>query len=708
MPMALPATDVRRTGMDGALTPLTVVSARPPDGTGARNPCARTTAQRLAASTIVRVVRILLVTPGLGLGGSEQLTLAYARGLMARGHETLIVNGPPELFGDADVAGLARHRMPERLSARTAAAWFRSLRSVAAEFQPDVAYTQSVRTTVIVSAALPLTPLLATLHGIERSEERQAALLLRAARARVTAVSEASADGVRRHRFAPRIEVVPPGVDIEALERSALAPTDTVLPDRVPRVVCVARHYPVKGVDVLVDAFPQVLAAVPEAGLVLVGAGDDYEALVARVARARDLRRGALRRLPAQPALPISRAPTSPCSRPAARDCPSSRSRRWRSAAPSWRRPSAARPTSCARGTPAGSCRPSSPRRSPPAIVEALLDPAERARRAANGRALVERSYSLAAMLDRVEELCSELAVTRRPNLRPAYVAARAYQRARLARPRLSPPAWNGVRILGYHRIAAAPDALAVSPARFREQMRAVAESGAQPVRLDRALDLLRGPVHGRYVCVTFDDGYRDNLARGRAGAGRVRDPGHDLRAQPDHRRRRAVPLVRGVAARALVGRDPRARVRRPRRRAVPHAHASPAAAGRRRALARGDRGLEARDRAARPVRGHELLLPGGPLRCARGRVRARGRLRGGGDHEPRRQRRAAAICSSCGARSSTAPTTCASSAASSTACSTARPCSGGRCTHVARAPPEAPASMDSSGRDRAPAPKDA
>jgi len=138
-------------------------------------------------------VRILLVTPGLGLGGSEQLTLAYARGLMARGHETLIVNGPPELFGDADVAGLARHRMRERLSARTAAAWFRSLRSVAAEYHPDVAYTQSVRTTLIVSAALPFTPLLATLHGIERSEERQAALLLRMARARVTAVSEASA-----------------------------------------------------------------------------------------------------------------------------------------------------------------------------------------------------------------------------------------------------------------------------------------------------------------------------------------------------------------------------------------------------------------------------------------------------------------------------------------------------------------------------------
>jgi peptidoglycan/xylan/chitin deacetylase (PgdA/CDA1 family) len=42
--------------------------------------------------------------------------------------------------------------------------------------------------------------------------------------------------------------------------------------------------------------------------------------------------------------------------------------------------------------------------------------------------------------------------------------------------------------------------------------MRAVAESGATPIRLDHALGLLRTPVTGRYICVTFDDGYRDNL----------------------------------------------------------------------------------------------------------------------------------------------------------------------------------------------------
>jgi peptidoglycan/xylan/chitin deacetylase (PgdA/CDA1 family) len=52
-----------------------------------------------------------------------------------------------------------------------------------------------------------------------------------------------------------------------------------------------------------------------------------------------------------------------------------------------------------------------------------------------------------------------------------------------------------------------------VSPESFREQMQAVVASGASPISLTRALELLRaGPVDGRYVCVTFDDGYLDNL----------------------------------------------------------------------------------------------------------------------------------------------------------------------------------------------------
>lgn len=69
------------------------------------------------------------------------------------------------------------------------------------------------------------------------------------------------------------------------------------------------------------------------------------------------------------------------------------------------------------------------------------------------------------------------------------------------------------MRILGYHRIADVPgDSLSVSPSAFKRQMELVTQSGAESIRLVDALALLDEPVAGRYVCITFDDAYRDNL----------------------------------------------------------------------------------------------------------------------------------------------------------------------------------------------------
>ena len=82
---------------------------------------------------------------------------------------------------------------------------------------------------------------------------------------------------------------------------------------------------------------------------------------------------------------------------------------------------------------------------------------------------------------------------------------------ARLRRVRRYEP-HGGVRILCYHRVARARDELAVSPSAFRAQMETVLGSGAVPKTLDEALDLLESGAAGRYVCVTFDDGYHDNL----------------------------------------------------------------------------------------------------------------------------------------------------------------------------------------------------
>jgi peptidoglycan/xylan/chitin deacetylase (PgdA/CDA1 family) len=368
-----------------------------------------------------------------------------------------------------------------------------------------------VRTTLAVALSAPRTPLLATVHGIEESEEHGAALALRLSRARVAAVSQASADGLRRHRMAPPVVVVPGGVDIADLQRAACIAPATAIPDRRPLVTCLARHFPVKGVDVLVEAFPRVLELVPGAGLLLVGGGPDHDALIAR-SEALGIRQD----------VTFTDRQTNPAPYLAAADLvvlPSRREGLPVSALEAFALGRAVVATDVG-GTPdvvqdgetGWLVPPEQPNALAEAIASALSEPEERARRARRGRELVARDYSSDAMIDRIEDLCRQLA--RRDAARPsaAYRASRAYQRARIARARLRPQAWSGVRILGYHRIADAADSLAVSPADFRAQMRAVIESGATPIRLDAALGLLREPVRDRFVCVTFDDGYRDNL----------------------------------------------------------------------------------------------------------------------------------------------------------------------------------------------------
>lgn len=73
---------------------------------------------------------------------------------------------------------------------------------------------------------------------------------------------------------------------------------------------------------------------------------------------------------------------------------------------------------------------------------------------------------------------------------------------------------WPAIRVLMYHRIAdlAGYDQLAVSTARFEEQMAFLAR-GHRVISLARALDELEagGPSQAG-VAVTFDDGYRDNF----------------------------------------------------------------------------------------------------------------------------------------------------------------------------------------------------
>ena len=93
--------------------------------------------------------------------------------------------------------------------------------------------------------------------------------------------------------------------------------------------------------------------------------------------------------------------------------------------------------------------------------------------------------------------------------------AVQSGHRLQIALARRSGPreSWQGgVRILTYHRVAASRDQIAVTPQSFHGQMEMMLEMGAEPIPLGDVPQILREGGHRRYVCVTFDDGYHDNL----------------------------------------------------------------------------------------------------------------------------------------------------------------------------------------------------
>lgn len=94
------------------------------------------------------------------------------------------------------------------------------------------------------------------------------------------------------------------------------------------------------------------------------------------------------------------------------------------------------------------------------------------------------------------------------------YAAKQWWQRAQTttARRHAESFSWSGVRLLGYHRLAEEYDELAIRPDRFRGHMEALLSAPVVPVDINSAVSLVRSEATGRYVCVTFDDGYYDNL----------------------------------------------------------------------------------------------------------------------------------------------------------------------------------------------------
>ncbi len=370
-------------------------------------------------------MRILFITPTLGVGGAERLVVAESAALAARGHAVTVAFGAVDVQGAALAdAGVERRMVsPRRLGARTLPAWVRSVRRVVRDVRPDVLYAHSVTAAIVARAAAPRLPMLVTIHGIPGESEARAARILRLVRATVTAVSEQTAEGLRQHGL-PDVEVLPPGVDLAALRAATVRPargSSTLELDREhrigppdapvdgrPRFVCVARQEPEKGVDVLVAAFGEVVAAYPEAVLALAGAGSQMEANKAAATAAGIRGRVEFMGVLSNPAPAI-----------AAADAIVLPSRREGLPVVVLEAFALARPVIATRvgGTPDvvrdGDTGWLVPPEDPAGLARALLaaaaDPAARAERGARGEALVAERYGIGALVDRVAELLGGL-----------------------------------------------------------------------------------------------------------------------------------------------------------------------------------------------------------------------------------------------------------------------------------------------------------
>lgn len=143
----------------------------------------------------------------------------------------------------------------------------------------------------MIAAGLSGHPAIITLHNVARHDRLARLYLASTCRraVRVIAVSEAVAETAREAGVAAeRVVVIPNGVDTAAYGSLNMveARTRLGLPPTAPVIAAAGRLAPEKGFDLLMDAFPAVLAKCPGARLLIAGTGPEEAALRARARQA--------------------------------------------------------------------------------------------------------------------------------------------------------------------------------------------------------------------------------------------------------------------------------------------------------------------------------------------------------------------------------------------------------------------------------------
>jgi len=233
-------------------------------------------------------------------GGIQQ----FVASLLARtADERTLVIGPPAPAGSAAAAArfdaslpahVVRARSPLVPDRRTA----RHVAGLLAEHRPDVVVIGSLWPLGRIAGAVRRAcdaPVLALSHGAEAGLARGPGRALLAAMARdvdlVTVISDFTAASITRALGPARVARLSPGVDPGSFAReghvvrAAELRAQWGIAAEAPVVGCIARLVARKGQDVLLRAWPDLVATRPGAHLVLVGEGPSRRHLERLAAR---------------------------------------------------------------------------------------------------------------------------------------------------------------------------------------------------------------------------------------------------------------------------------------------------------------------------------------------------------------------------------------------------------------------------------------
>jgi glycosyltransferase involved in cell wall biosynthesis len=241
----------------------------------------------LGPSGRIRVMQLLATA---GNGGAQEHTWSLVQGMdKARydvevvllgegpsvrrferaGYRTTVIDTPDDREAVSRLVAYMRDRPPQVIHQHM--------------YRAEVVGTRAALT--LAEAGLPRPYLISTVHSsrVRSNEDRDLLRALTRHMDRLIAVSRAIVAKIAAEgRSGPPVELIYNGVDLSRYdhqEACCTLPEEYGFREGTPMVGVVARLEPEKGHETLLEAWPQVLARVPEARLLIVGEGSRCDAL---------------------------------------------------------------------------------------------------------------------------------------------------------------------------------------------------------------------------------------------------------------------------------------------------------------------------------------------------------------------------------------------------------------------------------------------